>query len=99
MTQKHKILVSTAVKTSNATNACHKVIASTSVVTHMIIAQNFTTLLKAQLLLNSAFTVVNRYLPRFEKRWYAFPRASPIGAHTWMWPGVAGRTRESKHVY
>jgi len=33
----------------------------------MIIAQNFTTLLKAPLLFNSTFTVVNSYLPPFEK--------------------------------
>jgi len=66
MTQEHEILVSTAVQASNATNACHKVIAI-SLVTHMIIVQKFTTLLQAKLLFNGAFTVVNSYLPPFEK--------------------------------
>ena len=66
MTQKHIILVSTGVQASNVTNACHKVTA-TSLVTRMIIAQNITPLLKAQLLSNTAFTDVNSYLPPFEK--------------------------------
>jgi hypothetical protein len=66
MTQKQIILVSTAVQASNVTSACHKANA-TSLVTRMIIAQNFTPLLKAQLLFNSAFTAVNSYRPPFEK--------------------------------
>jgi len=66
MTQKYIILVSTTVQASNVTNACHKVTATT-LATHMTIVQNFTPLLKAQLLFNSAFTAVNCYLPPFEK--------------------------------
>ena len=94
MTQKHIILVSTAVQASNVTNACHKITA-TSLVTHMIIAQNFTPLLKVQLLFNSAFTVVNSYLPPFEKG--VFPPVSLSGTQTWIWPGVAG-CEKSKHA-